>query len=189
MSKMIPNSEAELPFLHVETFCEPARDEPGGDLFDTFALDEDKIALVVGNTAGQGPASLYNTAEVRNVLRACLRECPYPARALSLLNDYLCDAMCLDECAGAGGITLSLAVVDPVWAECTFAVAGAEPPLLLHAGGDVEIVEGAGPVIGAVPGFAYKTVSRPLRLGDTVLLATDAIVSEREVCLLAAHRQ
>lgn len=188
MSKMIPNSEAALPFLHVEMHCEPARDEPGGDLFDTFALDEDKIALVVGNAAGEGSASIY-TGEVRDVLRACLRECPYPARALSLLNDYLCDAAYLGGRAGTGGIALSLAVVDPVWAECTFAVAGAEPPLLLHAGGDVEIVEAAGPAIGAVPGFAYKTVSRPLGLGDTVLLATDAIVSEREVCVLAAHRQ
>jgi len=187
MSTTIPHPERTLPFLNVEMFREPARDAPGGDLFDTFPLDEDKIALVVGDDAAEGRASIY-TAEVRNVLRVCLRECPYPARALSLLNDCLCDAVRLDGREGTGGITLSLAVVDPVWAECAFAVAGAEPPLLLHAGGDIEIVGAVGPAIGAVPGFAYKTVTRPLNMGDTLLMATDAIVSGRDVCLLAAHR-
>ena len=193
MSKMIPNSEAALPeatlpFLDVEMFREPAREGAGRGLFDTFPLDDGKAALVVGDAIGEGPAPIY-TDEVKNVLRTRLRECPYPARALSFLNDYLCDAACLGGDGGPGRMTLSLAVVDPVWGECAFAVAGADRPILLHAGGDVEIVGAKGPVIGSVPGFAYRVETRHLGTGDTLLMATDALLGERDICLLVAHRQ
>ena len=170
-----------FPGLTVATFYEAAWKEAkvGGDFFDVFGLDEGRVALVGGDVSGKGLAAAARTAEVKFVLRAYLREDPHPGRALTRLNDYLCDAQRLDQQASETLVVVSLLVVNPATGEVVSSLAGAEPPLVLRAEGKAEPTEGGSLPLGVEPGERYPTATLCLAPGDTLLMVTDGITEAR----------
>ena len=170
-----------FPGLTVATFYEAAWKEAriGGDFFDVFSLDEGKVALVGGDVSGKGLEAAARTAEVKFALRAYLREDPHPGRTLARLNDYLCDAQRLDKQASDTLFVVSLVIIDPATGEAVCSMAGAEPPLVLRAGGEPESVEGGGWPLGVESGVLYTTKTLCLAHGDTLMIATDGITEAR----------
>ncbi|MBC7807098.1 MAG: PAS domain-containing protein, partial [Akkermansiaceae bacterium] len=111
---MVPPPDA-FPGLAIKPLYESASDDAliGGDFFDTFALAEDTIALVVGDATGHGIEAVTYTAEVKFALRVLLREYPQPAVAMERLNAFLVDKTRLDPLHGGSPyIALALCVVD-----------------------------------------------------------------------------
>ncbi len=107
------------------------------------------------------------------------------------MNNFVCEAQALDEPRGGVGtfVALALAVVHPASGVCTFALAGAEPPLLLRrsrfaaaAGAAVTVTsveeEGGWP-LGLEARAVYKPLRHTLADGDLVLLATDGLSEAR----------
>ena len=141
-----------------------------------------KVALVVGDASGKGLAAGVRTAEVKFALRAFLREYPHPARALSRLNDFLCDAQRLDRDENTGFTALALLVIDTGSGAATLAMAGSEPPLLVRAhGGDLESFgpEAAGLPLAVRPGEQYPETRIHLDDEDIIVLVTDGIIEAR----------
>jgi PAS domain S-box-containing protein len=161
----------------------------GGDFFDVFAVDEGRVALVVGDATGKGVEAATYTAEVKFALRAFLRaEDGAPGASLSRLSDFIADNERLDAGHGGGGdagsrspfVALSLVVLDTRTGAAACACAGAEPPLILRVtGGGVDEVEASGPLLGAVEGVAYEEARTVLAAGDLLVLTTDGITEAR----------
>ncbi len=179
--------EDAFPGILVKTLYAPAWDEAqvGGDFFDVFALEEGKVALLVGDVSGKGLAAAARTSEVKSVLRAFLREHPHPGRALERLNNFLLDAQRLDEDGeNAALVTLSLAVVETGTAGgdvvLAVAVAAMEPPLILRHTGEPEAIAVGGPPLGAIPQAEYPVAVVPLAASDLVVLTTDGITEARK---------
>ena len=170
-----------LPGLRTATLYQPASDEAqvGGDFFDVFTVDHGKVALVVGDISGKGLAAAACTAEVKYALRAFLRQQADTALALSHLNDFFCDARRQSDWDRDIFATLALALVDPATGNVTFAAAGAEPPLLWRASGEVEIVETQGLLLGVEPNLTYPQFERQMAPNDILLLLTDGITEAR----------
>ena len=63
--------------------------------------------------------------------------------------------------------------------QAAFASAGTEPPLILRANGEAEVIEQSGLPLGVMPGHAYITATRTLEPGDVLLLFTDGLVERR----------
>ena len=76
-------------------------------------------------------------------------------------------------------------VLDGASGEAACLCAGGEPPLVLRAGGAVEVVQICGPALGLFPGQGYAAAAVRLEPGDAVLLATDGLTEARR---LAAER-
>lgn len=180
-SLLLKKPEPIFAGLDVDTFYAPASDEAlvGGDFFDVFALDGGRVALVVGDASGKGLSAAARTVEVKFALRAFLREHPFPARTLGRLNSFVYDSLRLDQREGGTFVVLALVVIDPVSGESWFSLAGAEPPLVLRANGDVETVIAGGLPLGVEPDEVYPTVKRHLEPGDLVVIATDGITEAR----------
>ena len=152
----------------------------GGDFFDAFALDGGGVALVVGDVSGKGLAAAAHTAEIKYALRAYLRETPAPGRALSRLNAFVHDNHRLgNEADDNTFVTLAVLVIHPATGEATAAVAGAEPPLILRAGGAAETVAIKGGLLGMTREMEYEAVGLTLLPGDTAVLVTDGITEAR----------
>ena len=176
-----PLSEA-LGGLTVETFYQAAwrEAEVGGDFYDIFALEEGKIALVVGDVSGKGLLAASRTAEAKYTLRAYLREYPYAATALNRLNAFLCEAKTLGGEEAEYFLCLTLAIVSPATGQMEVAAAGMETPLLLHQDGSITEVPVQGLPLGILPETSYEVAERTLEHGGRLIVATDGITEARQ---------
>jgi GAF domain-containing protein len=122
--------------LDVYPFYEAATDEAriGGDLYDAFALDDGKVALVVGDATGKGLSAASDAAAIKFTLRAYLREDADPAAALVRMNQHLFARQRLEGYPVTALLCLAVAVVDVATGETQVCTAGTESPLLLRTG-------------------------------------------------------
>ena len=168
--------------VEVAPLYRPARDDAavGGDLFDVVYLADGRVALVVGDVTGKGLLAAANTAQAKYMLRTLLLEGHAPEDALARLNAYVLH----DEGGVALGrdlyVTVAVAVLDPTARTVRFAVAGAEPPLVMRrAGGvgSVVAVRAGGVPLAFLPKWRQDGSDGclPLGPGDVVVLYTDGL--------------
>jgi serine phosphatase RsbU (regulator of sigma subunit) len=177
-------AEDAVPGLDLATLYQPAWEEAdvGGDFLDVFILPDGQVALVVGDASGKGIEAAAHNTHVKDLLRAFLREEPrHLGLAFSRLNRALCDT--LQEVAPDDletFIVLALLVLDPLTGAGGYVSAGAEPLLLLRAGGNAQAVVRPALPLGIEPEAVYEPTTVHLAVGDTALLITDGITEARQ---------
>ncbi|WP_395359277.1 SpoIIE family protein phosphatase [Streptomyces sp. YH02] len=146
----------------------------GGGWFDAIPLSGSRVALVAGDTTSgtSGPAAM---SEVRAAIEALADLDLPPDEILLRLHDLASRPSTLSEATGSDGgdaapATCLCLVYDPVTRLCTAASAGHPSPVLVHPGGDVELLDvAAGPPLGQ--GLAdYALTERALPEGTMVLI-------------------
>lgn len=150
-----------------------AQVEVGGDFYDVLVLDDDRVALVIGDVQGHSLWAATVMATLRNSLAAYLIEGRSPAEALELLNrvlmhlhpDVIATVCCivLDRSGGA-----------------VVANAGHLPPLAITEGG-VRLLQDRDPLLGLAAG-RHET-EYLLGLGAGLVLFTDGLVERRDASL------
>ena len=182
LPKIAPHA---FPNMEIATLYAAASQEAlvGGDFFDAFRLEDDRVALVVGDVSGKGLAAAARTAEIKYALRAYLRETPEPAAALTRLSAFWYGNQTLGdgtgEDRGTAFVTLAVIVLHPGTGEARAAAAGAEPPLLVHANGKAEAIPARGMLPGLTREGTYDSHAFRLEPGDTLVLVTDGITEAR----------
>lgn len=166
----------------------------GGDLYDVFNLDADRVAMYVADVSGHGAgaaliSSLLKMAvdsmkrEVRSGSPAndILPDLGRPETVVRQLNDWLMDELPEDKF-----VTLLYAVFDLQANSCQICSAGHPGPVCACAAtGNVDFwsVPG-GPALGLCRNQTYSAVTLPVQSGDKILLYTDGLTeamnSERE---------
>ncbi len=186
---LTPTNTATFPGLEVAGVYEPALSEAmvGGDFSDVFSLDDQCVALVVGDVTGKGLAAAAYTAEIKFSLRALLRQFPQPDQALLHLNRHLCAMRRLDrrdEPAKLNGVadferfvSLAVVVLDTKRGSAHCAAAGAEPPLVVRfgSGASEEVFDACGPLLAMDAESMYNVAEVRLGTNDVLLLATDGV--------------
>jgi sigma-B regulation protein RsbU (phosphoserine phosphatase) len=150
---------------------DPAR-EIGGDFYDFFALDDNRIGIAVGDVSGKGvPAAVY-MAMVRTQLRATALFGLSPAECLDRLNEHL-------SADNAEGMFVSLfyGIVDCARGVFTYANGGHNWPALLRADGSVDWIKGTHDLlVGVMSGSPYHDAALTLAAGDSLVIYTDGVV-------------
>jgi PAS domain S-box-containing protein len=147
----------------------------GGDLYDLFPV-EDEWALVMGDVCGKGAEAAALTAMVRYTVRAEAIHHASPCEVLGLLNDAVLRQA--DEgrfCT----VLYGRARVYPEAVRLVLASAGHPPPLVLRAGGTVEPVPCAGPLLGVLRAVVHPDVIVRLGPGDALVCFTDGVTEGR----------
>ncbi|HXP31982.1 MAG TPA: SpoIIE family protein phosphatase [Stellaceae bacterium] len=166
-SALPPESCGGRVAIHAE--MRPAR-EVGGDLYDYFLIDPDRLAVVIGDVSGKGvPAALF-MAITRTVMRVVLREGGDLATAVGRANEILSA-----ENSESMFATLFCGVLDLAGGAFTYCNCGHNPPYLLRADGAREPLLLTGLPLAAMPGVTYKTRALALRPGERIVLFTDGI--------------
>lgn len=144
----------------------------GGDWFDTVALGDGRVGLVVGDVVGQGVTAASTMGQLRAVLTAALLAREDPVEALEEASRF---AAALPEARGA---TAAVALVDPAAGErgsLRYCTAGHPPPLVVRADGSAAFL----PVTGGDPlgsGTPLQAAEAALGPGDLLLLYTDGLL-------------
>ena len=190
----LPWSLPQPPGWEVAAFFRPAR-EVAGDFYDVFGLEDDRLALLIGDVTDKGVGSALYMALFRSLLRAAMMaemltelvECgdagppahsvPVAERlrqAVTMANNYIC--MVHQNPLFA---TLFFGVLDPSTGELVYINAGHEAPCLLRASGGRESLPRSGPLVGAFCGAAYLAKVAHLAPGDRLVLYSDGIPDAR----------
>ena len=143
----------------------------GGDFYDFFRLDSDRIALVIADVCGKGiPAALF-MAVSRTVIRskgtvdASAAECMQESN--KLLSAYSVDAMF---------VTVFYAIYDLNTGLLTYSNAGHTYPYLIKSDGSTEQIPSTrSPLLGLFAGAQYKEDSIQLNHGDMLFMYTDGV--------------
>jgi len=156
--------------IDVHAVLRPAR-EVGGDFYDFYFLDEERLCILLGDVSGKGiPAALFMA-----VTKTLLKANSSGALAASEIVGNVNHELCADSETGMF-VTLLFAVLDIRTGEVEVCNAGHVAPLVLTAAGQVEPIQGpAGPALGLISEMEYPVVRRRLSPGDTLFFYTDGV--------------
>ncbi len=154
-----------------------AANEVGGDLYDFIVQPDNhaKVHVVIGDVTGKGvPAALY-MAVSRTLMHTYALDGYSPAEALRRVNDFI-----LHDAASPLLLSAFYGVLDADNGRLTYANAGHNPPLWLHAAtGALEPLEARGLLLGAFREFVDDERAVVLAPGDFVVFFTDGITEAR----------
>ena len=159
--------------LDLYAFLEPAR-EVGGDLYDFFALDHNRLFLLIGDVSGKGlPGSLFMAVSKALYKSAALRG----AGRVDAVMREADGEISRDNTEGLF-VTILAGILDAQTGLLEYCNAGHEPPYLLPNGDRplLRLMDGGGPPLCAVDRFPYAASSRRLVPGDTICLVTDGVL-------------
>ncbi len=174
----LPTTLPNLPGLHIAAVYEPADpSQPvGGDWYDVFALDDDRVALVIADVAGHGHGAAVFMVQVRNVFRAIAAEHTEPDDVLTRANNVTAR---LNEVDGPF-VTCCFAVLDIAARTLRWAQAGHFSPLIVKADGTSSyLAENPGAPLALFEGQQYVSSMIEIQPGDRVLMFTDGLVERR----------
>jgi len=142
----------------------------GGDLFDAFFIDQERLFFCIGDVSGHGiPAAMF-MARVVSLMRLAAFGAESPAALLTLINNQLC--------AGNHAnmfVTVFCGFLDVATGSVAYSNAGHLAPLV-RVGDRLDFLAlPRGPALGIMSGFSYG--ERQCRLGaaDFLLCFTDGV--------------
>jgi len=148
----------------------PAR-EVGGDFYDFFFVDEERLAFVIGDVSGKGiPAALFMMV-TRTLIKSQAMEGGEPGHCLYVVNNHL-----TMNNAEEMFVTVFYGILNTRTGVLQYGNGGHNPPYLIRCKGGVAPLEKCGNLaLGIFDNRPYiiKTVS--LEPGDAVFLFTDGI--------------
>lgn len=165
----LPEHMPQIPGWEVDARWQTAR-TVGGDFYDIFLLDQDRLGIVIADVADKGmPAALYMTV-TRTLIRASLKTIDTPARVLEQVNDLL-----VPDALNGMFVTAVFAILDLRSGELTYANAGHNLPLIIHGSGGVALLKKGGMALGVMEKVPLKDEAISLQPGDALVLYTDGV--------------
>lgn len=155
---------------NLHALLEPAR-EVGGDFYDYFPLDDDRLCFVIADVSGKGvPAALFMAMSMTLLKATALGGLP-PREILARVNGELSRDNEVNMF-----VTVFCGILDTSTGEVVYANAGHNPPLVLRGGGETMFLKKVnGPALGILEGAVYRDESLRLDAGDSIFLYTDGV--------------
>ncbi len=153
---------------------EPAR-AVGGDLYDVFRLDDNRLCLVIGDVSGKGiPAALFMVMTI-TLIRGIARLSGRPDEILGRVNE----ALSTDN-PSSMFVTLFCGVLEEDTGRLTCASGGHLSPFLVRPGDPPRpALVSEGTLVGVLPGLAYPTSQLTLAPGDLLVAFTDGVTEAK----------
>lgn len=152
----------------------PAR-QVGGDFYDVFSVGEDRIGVLIGDVADKGVPSALFMARAHALVMAEADTGLSAGEVMRLVNKHITRLQ-----KSSQFVTVLYGILDLKTNEFSYARAGHEPPLILHADGRIDrIPHGPGMALGLWEAITLDERSVVLSHGDTLLLYTDGMTDCR----------
>ncbi len=147
----------------------------GGDFYTLIRLPDDCAVMILGDVSGKGVEAASMSALVKTALSAYAWEGASPQRMVRALNSMLMGFSRVETFA-----TMFVAKLDLRWGRATYCSAGHPPSMLVHQGGEVELLSTQSGVVGAFESMAYRSGSFAFMPGDILFMYTDGAIEARD---------
>lgn len=168
----LPRAMPQVAGMDADAMCLPAY-EVGGDYYDLIVLDEDRVAVVIGDVSGKGIQAAFYMTLVKGIIQTLAGSETSPRSVLSRLNKVFFDVV-----PRGTFITLIYGVMDFRTGRFRYARAGHHPLLVLR-GDETEFIRPNGMAIGFLGDDRFEDSLEEhelkLDIGDFLVLYTDGI--------------
>lgn len=143
----------------------------GGDFYDFFFVDMDKIALVIADVSGKGiPAALF-MMRAKTAIRSLAESGSNPEEIFFKANNTLCDGNDAEMF-----VTAWIGILDLKTGMMTCANAGHEYPVIMRAGQNYELYKDKHTMpLATLENIRAKEYELKLNPGDKLFVYTDGI--------------
>lgn len=146
----------------------------GGDFFDVIPLDQDKIAVVVGDVSGKGVTASVLMTAAQGFLHAAMQQYADVGRAVTALNRYIAPRR-----PASKFLTMWVGLIDLQQETLSYVDAAHSYALLKGVDGRIDqLNQGGGLPIGVMDEGVYESVQVPFRLGNELIIASDGIIEQ-----------
>lgn len=181
-AKVVPDTSPKFDGFEIKHWHRPFQGIPGGDFIDYFLLDENNLAVILGDVMGKKWSAWYfafaYAGYVRSAIRGVLQNSQdiSPAQILQQVNKYVYQDAKVSEVFA----TLSVLLINKVNRTIRYAGAGDLPILFKqNSKNEVRTIRSKGLLLGFAPEGNFKDESVKLEVNDLILLATDGIIEAR----------
>jgi len=180
-TSMVPRTFPAFPGrkeFEIFAMMEPAK-EVGGDLYDFFLVDQNRLCILVGDVSGKGvPAALFMAISKTLLKSEAMRG--YPAsEILARVNNQLCP-----ENPNYMFVTVYCLIFNTETGEMECCSGGHNRPLLCTHDGVVAFLDAsAGFVIGFQENFRFESRTIRLKSGEMIFLYTDGVTEAQNARL------
>ena len=169
-NSVLPRAILESRRENVYALMDPAK-EIGGDFYDYFYIDNNRMAFVIADVSGKGvPGALFmmKTQALIKSLATTLKD------DTALIMERSNIALCQNNDTNMF-VTCWFGILDLGSGELKYTNAGHTDPLVARNGKVEKLIGNHGIVLGAIEETKYKEDSIHLTKGDKVILYTDGV--------------
>lgn len=172
--RLLPLDAPSMQGLDLAGFHAPCR-TVGGDYYDFFEMLDGRALSVVGDVAGKGMPAALLMANLQARVQLLAEEC----RSITCVVSKLNRALSL-HCPSNRFITFFACALNPADGEVTYCNAGHNPPFLIRASGEAEVLREGGIILGIRPAEIYEEHHAHLDCGDMLVLYSDGVTEATE---------
>lgn len=167
--KLLPKENPNIPGFDIIGYSRPAK-EVGGDYYDFISIDENKLALCLGDISGKGiPASLL-MANLQATLRGQALSCSSCAKCLERSNRFLYHSTNIQKFA-----TLFYAILNTETGQLCYSRAGHPPPIYINSEGEMQELSTGGMVLGFQEEAYYQESYINFSKDDLLVIYSDGV--------------
>jgi len=142
----------------------------GGDYYDFLPYPDGRVGVLVGDVAGKGMPAALLMSSLQARVQVLFDDPTNLAALVTRLNRIISS-----NCPSNRFITFFIGILEPKTGELTYVNAGHNPPIVAHADGSVEKLEGTGLILGILPMATYQQGVCRMDPGDALLLFSDGV--------------
>jgi sigma-B regulation protein RsbU (phosphoserine phosphatase) len=145
--------------------------EVGGDFYDFFMIDNDRLGFVIGDVSGKGVSAAIFMAVSRTLIRATGLKGMSPDECLFYVNNLLCN-----ESVSCMFVTVFYGILNMKTGQLDYTNAGHNRPYVLDNSGQCHELEPTGDIIlGYSDDQQFTVKSIQLKPQEAILLFTDGV--------------
>lgn len=151
--------------------CMDTAKEVGGDFYDFYLLDDNRLAFLIADVSGKGITAAMFMMKAKTLIKGYAEKENQVVDIITKANEALCEGNDAEMF-----VTCWMGVLNFTTHTVTFVNAGHNPPLIRHKDGEFEYFNSRpGFVLGGMEGVRYRQETFELRPGDEIYMYTDGI--------------
>ena len=170
LPRVFPPFPEEAAHMDIAASMNAAKDV-GGDFYDFFRIDPDRIGFTIADVSGKGVPAVIFMAVSRTLIRATGIRGVAPAECITYIN-----ALLAKESVNYMFVTVFYGIYNIRTGEVTYTNAGHNPPCLMRADGSIETLPMSKDIVaGVIDDYQFTEETLRMEPGDTLLMFTDGV--------------